>query len=241
MSEQWKSITGIEELEQRATQAPQFVNPSPQFGKAVPQAATAIPQAATGVQSQLPADQRCQFCSSLFAGQYFLVGGQAACSNCADEAKLGRAKDNQTAYVTSLITGSVGALVGLALYSGFAVVTHFYYGAFAVGWLIGAAMIFGSKGIGGLRYQVTAALLTYVAISLSAVPIWLAREGAQMGDIVARIPLLFVEGLASPILNFANPVYGLIRLAVLGIGIRIAWRQTRAKPLAVNGPYSVTG
>jgi hypothetical protein len=250
MSEQWKSITGIEELEQRASGAPQSVNPSPQFAQAVPlatpviqQTPAAISQAPTGASAQLPAGQRCAFCSSLFAGEYYRVGGQAACGNCAADAKLGLVKDNQTAYFTSLLLGAVAAFAGLIFYSGFTIITHFYIGyvALAVGWLIGSAMMFGSKGIGGLRYQVTAVLLTYFAISLSAVPIALAHSSQQLENPVLTIPVLILLGIASPLLELASPIHGLIGLVILFVGIRIAFRLTRSKPLTVNGPYSIAG
>ena len=41
----------------------------------------------------------------------------------------------------------------------------------AVGFIVGKAMNFGSRGVGGRRYQIAAALLTYIAVSMSAVPI----------------------------------------------------------------------
>ena len=193
--------------------------------------------------SQPPVSQNCAFCGSLFAGQYFRVGGQAACGNCADDAKLGQIKDNQTAYMTSLLLGVAAAFAGLVFYSGFTILTHFYIGyvALAVGWLIGSAMMFGSKGIGGLRYQVTAVLLTYFAISLSAVPIALAHSSQQLENPVLSIPLLILLGVASPLLALASPIHGLIGLVILFVGIRIAFRLTRAKPLTVNGPYSMVG
>jgi hypothetical protein len=43
-----------------------------------------------------------------------------------------------------------------------------------VGWLVAKAMLKGSNGIGGKRYQIAAVLLTYAAISVAAVPIAIA-------------------------------------------------------------------
>jgi hypothetical protein len=42
-------------------------------------------------------------------------------------------------------------------------------------------MMKGSNGVGGRRYQIAAALLTYAAVSLAAIPIWIhfAHEGNQ--------------------------------------------------------------
>jgi hypothetical protein len=43
-----------------------------------------------------------------------------------------------------------------------------------VGWLVGKAMMKGSNGMGGRRYQVAAVILTYFAISVAEIPIWIA-------------------------------------------------------------------
>ena len=58
-------------------------------------------------------------------------------------------------------------------YAGFTIVSGFYIGyvSLAVGWLVGKAIMLGSKGMGGRRYQIAAVVLTYAAVSLAAVPI----------------------------------------------------------------------
>jgi hypothetical protein len=53
------------------------------------------------------------------------------------------------------------------------------YVSLAVGYIVGKAMIKGSNGIGGRRYQITAALLTYSAVSLAAVPIAITQFAKQ--------------------------------------------------------------
>jgi hypothetical protein len=42
-----------------------------------------------------------------------------------------------------------------------------------VGWLVAVAMMKFSGGVGGRRYQIAAALLTYAAVSMAAIPIGL--------------------------------------------------------------------
>ncbi len=71
--------------------------------------------------------------------------------------------------------------LGLAFYAGFTIITHFYIGyvSLAVGWLIGKAIMKGSNGVGGRRYQITAVVLTYAAVSLAAIPIALASRPEQ--------------------------------------------------------------
>jgi hypothetical protein len=67
----------------------------------------------------------------------------------------------------------------MVLYATFAIVTGIVigYASLAVGWIIGKAMIQGSKGVGGRRYQIVAVLLTYAAVSTAAIPIWIHYAG----------------------------------------------------------------
>jgi hypothetical protein len=144
------------------------------------------------------------------------------------------------------------------------------YVALAVGWLVGKGMIKGSNGLGGRRYQIAALVLTYFAISLAAIPIGISyaikhqhpavkkqtSDNSFPGDAQSSQPAptpkreihvgpllgqLALWGLASPFLEFtANPASAAIGLFILFIGLRIAWTMTAAKPLAVEGPYSLS-
>ncbi len=77
----------------------------------------------------------------------------------------------------ALLYGVGAAVAGLILYATFAIATGIIIGYVArfpgVGWMIGTAMMKGSNGIGGRRYQITAVLLTYAAVSMAAVPVWI--------------------------------------------------------------------
>jgi hypothetical protein len=44
--------------------------------------------------------------------------------------------------------------------------------------------------------------------------------------------------LASPVLDLADPVHGLIGLVILAVGLRIAWRLTAARELDISGPIA---
>jgi hypothetical protein len=79
----------------------------------------------------------------------------------------------RAAYRRALILGTVAALLGLILYSTVAIVIGLVSGfaSLAAGYIIGKAMMVGSGGIGGRKYQITAAILTYAAVSMSFVPI----------------------------------------------------------------------
>ena len=248
----------------------------------VPATATGVPQFATAEYAHIPGPQssetRCRICSNLISGDYFHVNNQMACANCAQQALAGQPSDSHAAFLRGLLLGVGGAFLGLILYSGVAIATGWTIGyvALAVGWLVGKGIIMGSNGLGGRRYQIAAVLLTYAAISLSAIPVGIAAyvkgehkttanrtaasPSGDSGDpessggsanpssktssspnLGALAGQLVLWGLASPFLEFtANPGGAALGLFILFIGLRIAWSMTRARALAVDGPYSVT-
>ncbi len=96
-------------------------------------------------------------------------------------------------------------------------------------------------------------LLTYLAVSMSAVPIAIHQmrlrhqAQAQSSDTAAAhanhmnvakaIGVLALLGVASPLLDLQNPVHGLIGLVILFVGIRFAWRFTAGRSIRVSGPH----
>jgi hypothetical protein len=110
----------------------------------------------------------------------------------------------------------------------------------------------GSHGVGGRRYQVVAVVLTYFAVSMSAVPIAIEQSRlhhqaqAQEATTQPRTPMslgrtvavLAWVGIASPILELRDPVQGLIGLVILFVGIRFAWGFTAGRTLNISGPYT---
>ncbi|MGA3132757.1 MAG: hypothetical protein ABSD59_18275 [Terracidiphilus sp.] len=132
-----------------------------------------VPQFATAEYAHVPGTERCRICGNLIAGEYYRVNSQMACAKCATEARDGQPKDSHAAFLRALLLGAGGALLGLIVYSSFTIITGWTIGyiALAVGWLVATAMMKGSNGMGGTRYQIAAVLLTYAAISLSAIPI----------------------------------------------------------------------
>ena len=96
-----------------------------------------------------------------------------ACEGCVQELERRQPADSHAGYVRGMLFGAGAAIVGMASYAGFTILTGLYIGyvSLAVGWLVGKAIMLGSKGIGGRRYQIAAVVLTYAAVSLAAVPI----------------------------------------------------------------------
>jgi hypothetical protein len=85
--------------------------------------------------------------------------------------------DTHAAFVRGLTFGIGGAVLGLIIYAAFGIITGLMLGyiSLAVGYIVGKAIKMGSKGIGGRRYQIAAVLLTYIAVSMAAVPIGISQ------------------------------------------------------------------
>jgi hypothetical protein len=166
-------------------------------------------------------------------------------------------KDSHAAFARGVLFGIGGAILGLGIYVGFALATGLIAGliSLAVGFIVGKAILLGSGGVGGRRYQVAAVLLTYAAVSLAAVPIALTQHmkhrSTQAQSQVSESPsdspktsvakavgTLALIGLVSPFLGLSNPMQGVIGLIILFVGIRIAWRMTAARQVSILGPIN---
>jgi hypothetical protein len=118
-------------------------------------------------------------------------------------------------------------------------VTHLYLGyvALAVGWLVAKAMMMGSRGVGGIRYQIAAMTLTYAAISLASVPILIAKILQHAEDYGTTTHIewskvagkLAAWGIASPFLQLRGGIWGMVGFVILLAGLRIAFRITAEK------------
>jgi hypothetical protein len=190
MPEQWKSITGLVELEQPASTEP----PKPSTVK--------------------------------YAGQ---------------------STGNVVGFAHGLMFGIGATVLALVITLFFNIYTDFgfiCYLAPAVGWLVGKAIKKGSYGVGGLRYQVTAIFLTYTAISLAATPYYLffgSRKYVQQQQMLwlpdasqMRFEDIPIYGSISPFLALYRGILGFIGLAILFVGLYIAYRITAAKRLVAQ-------
>ena len=135
------------------------------------------PQFHTAEHAGTPGADRCTSCQQGIAASYFRVNGAMTCANCAEQAERLLPKDSHAAYMRGLLFGVGGAILGLVLYSTVGIVTGLMIGyvSLAVGFIVGKAIMKGSGGLGSRRYQIAAALLTYAAVSMSAVPIGISQ------------------------------------------------------------------
>jgi hypothetical protein len=228
----------------------------------VDNASSGVPQFSTAEYHAKPGDTLCKSCGREIIGSFYKVNGALACAACAQKIQDEMAKDSHAAFVRGILFGIGGAILGLILYVAFALITGLIAGivSLAVGYLVGKAMVKGSGGVGGRRYQVAAVLLTYMAVSLAAVPIILshyykqhsaqAQAQAQVTDSATppQVPkpavshakawgTLVLIALASPFLALTNPAQGAIGLIILFVGLRIAWRITAGRTVSILGPF----
>jgi hypothetical protein len=234
----------------------------------------------------------CVLCNHPIGSTYYRINGHQACAQCAQREQAAQ-RDSAKNYSRALAFGIGAAVLGMAGYAAFEIATGWIIGyvALAVGWFVGKAMLVGSRGMGGRRYQITAAILTYAAVSLAALPVMFyqvskekkvaagqaqVRQQAQAPEQQAASPqggsqegnaavtvtpnpndspeqavadnspkmgfgravaTLFAIGLASPFLELADPLRGLIGLVILFVGIQIAWKMTGRPKLLIDGPF----
>ena len=216
-----------------------------------------------------PPPDQCAYCQRSVATEYYRVDGNLACAPCAQHAQSLIPPDSHKAYSRAVLFGigaAIAACIGYSLVQMMGFMIGFV--AIGVGWLVGTAMKMGSRGLGGRRYQITAVLLTYAAISMAFIPVLYrdvksyraqhpthAQSGStsaeaasakpptvSFGKFVLSLLLVFGLGLFSPILKFV--LYGigsgLFGLLFLFIGIQTAWKLTQRVASEVDGPFRNT-
>jgi hypothetical protein len=219
-----------------------------------------------------PQGDACNRCGQPISDSYYRVGQAIACPTCAKIAESEQPTDSHPAFVRACLFGAGGAVIGMVLYALVGIITGLAIGyvSLAVGYVVAKAMMKGSGGRGGRRYQIAAVLLTYAAVSTAAIPVGIAQyikhhqpaakasstqqqvvnESGNPDTRPAKKPpvsalqaiggLLFL-GLASPFLELSSPVSGAIGLFILFIGMRIAWRMTADHSASlVDGPFAVS-
>jgi hypothetical protein len=233
-----------------------------------PAPAPETPQFETAEYQGVTTPDWCRTCKQTVVGTYYRVKGEMACASCAEVAKGKAPAGSHGAFARAVVFGGFAAVAGLVLYAAVAIITGWMIGyvSLAVGFIIGKAMMMGSRGLGGRRYQITALALTYAAVSLAAIPIALsdyigndtspqsaqvqqqaspesapaADQGEQQMTLAKATGSLLLFGLASPFLSLAEPVHGFIGLIILFVGLQIAWKITAGSEVPeVEGPYNV--
>jgi hypothetical protein len=175
-----------------------------------------------------PARDQCARCQQPIAGSYYRVNGDLTCESCAIQATPNLPADSHAAFVRALLFGIGAAIVGMIVYALFEIATGIIIGylAIGVGYLVGKAIKLGSNGRGGRRYQIAAALLTYAAVSIAAVPVAIhgyeakkpAQVAAPANDATREHPFPGDEAENSPPKRQPQSL-GIALLTLAGIGL----------------------
>jgi hypothetical protein len=149
----------------------------------------------------------CHRCHQSIVGTYYRTNGAMTCASCANILQQDILNRPTGRFGRALLFGAAGAVLGIILYSAVGIITGLEIGyvSLAVGFIVAKAVLKGSGGIGGRKYQIAAVLLTYFAVSLSAVPISinLMRE-KQNGPAGAAKPAATKDAASAPSDNAAE-------------------------------------
>jgi hypothetical protein len=215
----------------------------------------------------------CSFCHASIGTEYYHINGNIFCSRC--RAAIESAAETSQGVAPLAIAGLFGlgaGIVGAVIYFAVMAIAHLEIGivAILIGYMVGYAIRKGTRGRGGLRFQILAAALTYLSVALAYSPIamsMIARSAQQAqasnangtnGELttpaasrastekptpgavlVAIVFLLAVIAVLPVFVAVASFPTGLISLVIIFIGMRQAWRMTRAPWLEILGPYRV--
>jgi hypothetical protein len=131
--------------------------------------------AESGVAAALPSPVVvCKGCNLTITTQYYDVNGHALCGTC--RAAAAAAAETPTGLLSFLKAAGFGAgagIVGAAIYYAVIAFAHLEIGivAILIGYMVGYSVRRGAEGRGGVRFQVLAAVLTYLAVALAYSPL----------------------------------------------------------------------
>ena len=206
---------------------------------------------------------RCGGCGTVLAESFWQIQGVNVCGDCAAARKAAQdLPDIRQKFFRALLYGSGAALLGWAGWSAVEIATGFQIGllAIGVGWLVGTAIRKGTGGHTSRKYQIMAVVLTYLAISMSFVPILIndlikkknaAAEQKQKASpevtvrpsgpgMAAGLGMLVGLALVSPLLGaFFNFPMGLIGVFIVFLALQRAWLLTKPDEAEITGPFQI--
>ncbi len=181
-----------------------------------------------------PAAVACANCGAAITHEYHLANQTVLCGRC--RLALERAWQSGSGagrFSRAIVFGAGGAALGALVYYAVLAITNLEIGLIAilVGWLVGRAVRKGSGERGGLKYQVLAVGLTYLAIVTTYIP-FIRRA---LDDQVSGVALLVLAVMAPFVAGFRN----IIGLLIIGFALYQAWIMNRRARLTFSGPYKV--
>lgn len=209
----------------------------------------------------------CGLCASPLRDVYFDAGGSPVCTPCAEQLQRANDRGSRFSRITRAVGAGIGAALGGAiLYWAILALTGYEFGliAIVVGYAVGRAVSWGSRGKGGWRYQTLAMALTYLAIVSAYAPLLFtemrkgfetakasatttdtnappqqpATDEPELTTIGAVFGLVVFIGVlcAVPFLAGIENILGII---ILGFGLYEAWKLNRPVTVELSGPHAI--
>lgn len=116
--------------------------------------------------------RKCAACGQPIVSTYYAVGDKIVCPTCREQIIAPVAGSRAWSFVKASLMGLGAGLVGAVIWFAIRRVAHLEIGlvAILVGFMVGAAVRKGSRGRGGVGYQVLAVVITYCCIAANYMP-----------------------------------------------------------------------
>jgi hypothetical protein len=219
--------------------------------------------------AQPAGEASCGVCGRSLQGHYFEVNGIMVCEGCryAVETAFNQ-RGGTRGFLKAAFAGFGAAVAGSILYYAVRELTGYEIGLISilVGWGVGKAVHWGSRGKGGWAYQSLAVFLTYMAIASTYVPAVFQEfskpatkekpaatatsqgggtaaiakpkpeEDLSAGDFMIALGAFLLLIAAIPFLAGFQNVIGLL---IIAFGLWEAWKINRRTALSISGPFQV--
>ncbi|HEV3190757.1 MAG TPA: hypothetical protein VGY54_09695 [Polyangiaceae bacterium] len=212
----------------------------------------------------------CTSCKGPLGGSYWKWQQHVVCAGCREGLQRSLAQSQSPARLAKAVM--VGGGTALACGAAYAVVTaatnvRFALATIGIAFVIAKVVRQASGGIGGVRFQVVAVALTYLAATMGYIPeIWAGITGNSHAKADARHSDHSGDGAAADAepdqpkaqLRAGALVYALavlvgimlsapfltftqspLGLLIVFFGLWEAWKLSRGPPLELEGPYRV--
>ena len=209
----------------------------------------------------------CSVCRQAIGGEYYQVNGAEAHGVCTQQVLAIHQRRGGAAEFGRAVACGLGAAISGSISFMIVTYTHIPFRTWLsilIGIVVAKAIVYGSRGCRGRRYQVLAVLLTYGSITTSYVPLVAqgfsqaakkAQEKKGIAQNAASAPaetqkvgaaglavgtvFLFVFSLAAPLVMLGS-AWGWFNLLIIAFGLMRAWRGTAAIATKVTGPFAAT-
>lgn len=208
---------------------------------------------------------QCGACKAAITGEHFklFATGHTLCPSCAAAIMAQQEDPSPKAVLRGVLFGAGAALACCIGYAAIIMITGLEIGLIAilVGYLVGTAVRKGSHGLGGIRSQIAAVVLTYVSITFSYIPMGIQQATKQAavtqakgapaqpvqrapvtaGNILLLVGILAGYAVITPFLGLASGISGILGFLILGLGLQRAWAITGRDERVVSGPFQIEG